>query len=370
MYIHTHHPKSLTFGENRQTILLSPLFPSVSPPTMAPSTPTKSHHKIKKRRGAILAADRQKRQDSKSTPKREKKPHLIATITQDTGGPSDASSLTTPSATSPPFSSPATSATPNAGVDALVHKKGSISKTKPVAITATNVLSWFRDNSDAPLSGNSETIRRSARHLFSTVPYLCHDNDNNTCNRRDGSTASSNNDASPYIAIHGNIPVGGISPIRRLLLEDIALLPANTGLLCVFCVGSGHTSFDFYRDLWDTLMESERLPIRYCDSITFIQFKVSIVNNPHRTRFETGSVISRKLFTNLVIGNGNASIGVEFSGTQDGIHTAFLLFSDFFIHHSVFQMWACLSFPPQLPRSLQVKEQQRKSTAPSPSVVP
>jgi hypothetical protein len=87
---------------------------------------------------------------------RGKKPHLIATITQDTGGPSDASSLTTPSATSPPFSSPATSATPNAGVDALVHKKGSISKTKPVAITATNVLSWFRDNSDAPLSGNSE----------------------------------------------------------------------------------------------------------------------------------------------------------------------------------------------------------------------
>jgi hypothetical protein len=146
---------------------------------MAPSTPTKSHRKIKKRCGAILAADRQKRQDAKSTPKRKKNPHPIATITQDTGGPSDTSSLTTPSANS----LPATSGTPNAGVDALVHKMDSISNTKPVAITATNVLSWFRDNSDAPLSGTSDSIRRSARHLFSTVPYLCHDNDNNTCNR-------------------------------------------------------------------------------------------------------------------------------------------------------------------------------------------
>jgi hypothetical protein len=84
------------------------------------------------------------------------------------------------------------------------------------------------------------------------------------------------------------------------------------------------------------LLENDKLPIFLLNGVTFIQFKVTIINNPHCGDLETDNVVSRILFNHLVVGNGNASIGVEFMGTQHGTHTAFLLFKDFFMHHSTF----------------------------------
>ena len=94
---------------------------------MAPSTPTKSHQKKKKRRSDVVLLERQKRHDLKSTPKR--KQHAIAAITQVTT-PSDASTLTPSVCTPrPPSFLPNT----NIGIEALILREGAIGSTKPVA---------------------------------------------------------------------------------------------------------------------------------------------------------------------------------------------------------------------------------------------
>jgi hypothetical protein len=307
---------------------------------MAPSTPKKSHHKKKQHRSDVVADLRtKKRQDTKASPKRPP-PHPIVAVTQDINyhDPSDDSTLT-PSVTSPPL---VPTSTPNATIKTLIRREGYIGSTKPVTITATNILAWFRENAEAPLSGTSETLYRGARNLFQPFQYKAHTSDNFTTKN----ISSSSICTSPSIEaqLQNHIHVSSISPIRRLLLEDICLLPSNTGLVCVFCVGNGHSSYDYYHELMGTLLENERLPTFLLNGVTFVQFKVTIINNPHWRGLETGNVVSRNLFNHLVVGNGNASIGVEFMGTQHGTHTAFLLFKDFFMCHSTFQLWACLPY--------------------------
>jgi hypothetical protein len=122
-------------------------------------------------------------------------------------------------------------------------------------------LTWFRDNANAPSTGSSESIRRGARHLFQPVSYTYTDESTTTNKRSASASASVSSFKSDFMEPSPtHFPVGGISPLRRLLLEDISLLPANTGIVCVLCVGSGHESFPFYDALMDTINETERLP--------------------------------------------------------------------------------------------------------------
>jgi hypothetical protein len=256
--------------------------------------------------------------------------------------PSDASTLTQSVCTPRP---PSVLPNTNSGIEALILRKGAIGSTKPVSINATNILTWFRDNANAPSTGSSESIRRGARHLFQPVSYTTTD-ESTTTNKRSASASVSSSNSNFMEPSQTHFPVGGISPLRRLLLEDISLLPANTGIVCVLCVGSGHESFPFYHALTDTINETERLPtMQQANKYNFVQLKVSIISNLHRSNLEIGPVVSRSLFTHLVVGNGNAFIGIQFIGTKDGSHhTAFLLLKDFFIHHENFQLWACLSY--------------------------
>jgi hypothetical protein len=131
--------------EIQATTIIAPsifLVSPIQPPTMAPSTPKKSHQMTKKRRAEVTADARNTRQDAKSTPMRSKtKQHPNSLITQqDDGGPSDASSFTLCFTPSPSI---AYSSLSNAGIESLINCKGHVGNTKPVEITEFNILGWF-----------------------------------------------------------------------------------------------------------------------------------------------------------------------------------------------------------------------------------
>ena len=251
--------------------------PSIHTPTMAPSTPKKSHQKKKKRRAEVIAADRQKRQDVKSTPTRKSKQHPIAVITQmDHCGPSDASSLTPCFTPSP---SVAHSTPSNVGIDSLINRKGHVGNTKPVEITETNILGWFRDTADAPMTGNSESLRRGARHLFQTVLYSS-GTTNDTSRRTSSSDSRSVDQPTQH---HNNIPVGGVCPIRRLILEDICILPAYSGLVCILCVGSGYHLFEevLYHQVDNPSSHGPCFPFLCFCLFVIVCIPIFLISQPH-----------------------------------------------------------------------------------------
>jgi hypothetical protein len=175
---HTDHQKT------KQVYLYPPS--NLHKPTLAPSTPKKSHQKKKQHRSDVVADQRNKRQDTKATPKRKQKPpHPIITITQDLHNtdPSDASNLT-PLVPSPPFVPSSTTPNDTIKTKALIRLEGYAGSTKPVSISTTNILAWFRDNAEAPLSGNSKTIYRGAQNVFQPVQHYMNTSDDSATNER------------------------------------------------------------------------------------------------------------------------------------------------------------------------------------------
>ena len=149
-----------------------------------------------------------------------------------------------------------------------------------------------------------------------------------------------------YITTIFQLVAGGVCPIRRLILDDICILLAYSGLVCVLCVGSGYHLFEEYRQLYeDAIIETEQLPIFIAMNYNLFNSRShTIISNPHLHHLTHSKSVDRSTFFHLIHGNGNANIGVNFVGTKPSTsHTPFPLLRHF---SSIipFQLWAPLLY--------------------------
>jgi len=267
-----------------------------------------------------------------------------------------------PDLAAPEASSSSTVAPSNVGVDSLIVRHQRCSKVKGVKLTSSSILTFLREEQYIPsqfANSSAASITRKTKQLFLRVSYQ---------SRSGGTRPTSSRNLGPQPATtprpestHGGrttpVDIGRFAdapthakppamanslllpsrPLRRLIIEDIILLPPSdeTFVLCVSPSAPGYATC--FLDMHDSHCPSPPYHVR---DVRFLQFRVAVIRNIRRDSL-LGGLMDRPTLQHLLLQNGNEAIGLSFLDAPS-LDPIYVKWQDFFVGCATLQLWGSL----------------------------